>query len=407
MTYLLSWGMYGNKPSQFFFPEGITTDSQGNVCVAGRGQQAAVCHTDCLSVWKRSVQRPPACAASSAAAPLCGAPCAPADTSPAARCPTCAGGSEDEIVGIACDSRDILYVAEKKNKSVQRFTVSGTALGKWTSTNQNGPGGQLFTSPSYVAVDKDDNIYVAESGQAETSGLIKKLNRDGNLLAQWGTKGIDTSQFGNGIGGIATDANGDFFASDPYNNRIQKFKPDGTFLLKFGSQGTAISNMEYVKGLTVASDGGVYVADAQHNAVKKYGGGAVPKPPRPSPPNPPPPVPEPPPPMPRPPPPRQTRMTAIPGVATSYTYQMKWGSEEFVFSNGNFINPYDIVTDSAGFFYVLDSGNYCVQKFTPWFSFVLEWGEYGRGKSQFILPEGITVDTQDEVYIADSKQSRV
>ena len=203
---------------------------------------------------------------------------------------------------------------------------------------------------------------LAHTSTPPTAGLIKKLNRDGNLLAQWGTKGIDTSQFGNGIGGIATDANGDFFASDPYNNRIQKFKPDGcvlralwsatalrrgvgapgsgeaagrrsrrtrlcgaegqrasaacttpgrvcrqsprqwwrattcirhatpltllstlphafracsTFLLKFGSQGTAISNMEYVKGLTVASDGGVYVADAQHNAVKKYGGGAV------------------------------------------------------------------------------------------------------------------------------------
>lgn len=44
--------------------------------------------------------------------------------------------------------------------------------------------------------------------------------------------------------------------------------------------------------------------------------------------------------------------TPNPRVSCLLQYQMKWGSEEFVFSNGNFINPYDIVTDSAGFFYV-------------------------------------------------------
>lgn len=154
----------------------------------------------------------------------------------------------------------------------QVFTTTGTFLREWTSAG--GTGGVAFDSPSYVCVDKNDDIYIAEAGNSDIDGQVKKVTRDGSLLLKWGTLGSDISQF-RGIGGIETDAVGDVFVSDPWNCRVQKFRADGSFILQFGSCGSQPWNMDYTKGLVVDNSGGVWVVDAGYNAVKKYGGTGV------------------------------------------------------------------------------------------------------------------------------------
>lgn len=152
------------------------------------------------------------------------------------------------------------------------FRADGSFFTEWSSA-----GGQPFDSPSYISIDSKDNIYVAESGLNEQlqDGLIKKLARTGDLLAQWGSLGEGPGQF-YGVGGIETDAAGNVFVADAWNCRVQRFGPDGGYMDQLGGCGSLPSNLDFVRGLAVDSSGGVWLVDAGQHAVKKYGGVGTP-----------------------------------------------------------------------------------------------------------------------------------
>ena len=54
-----------------------------------------------------------------------------------------------------------VYVADRTNHRIQRFSATGTFLGKWGS---QGDGDGQFKSPSGVAVGPDGTVYVADTG---------------------------------------------------------------------------------------------------------------------------------------------------------------------------------------------------------------------------------------------------
>ena len=62
----------------------------------------------------------------------------------------------------------------------------------------------------------------------------------------------------------------------------------------------------------------------------------------------------------------------------------------------------DITIDSAGNVYVTDSNNYRIQKFTSTGTFITKWGAFGTGDGQFSSPQGIAVNSADNVYGADT-----
>jgi len=60
-----------------------------------------------------------------------------------------------------------------------------------------------------------------------------------------------------------------------------------------------------------------------------------------------------------------------------------------------------IAIASDGGFYVSDSANRRVQKFTREREFVTAWGSFGTGDDQFLTPNEIAVDGDDNVYVHD------
>jgi DNA-binding beta-propeller fold protein YncE len=78
-----------------------------------------------------------------------------------------------------------------------------------------------FSSPSGVAVDSKDNLYVADTG----NNRIQKIEPDGNVTV--------IGRSGNGLGefnipsGVAVDSKDNLYVADTENNRIQKIEPDG------------------------------------------------------------------------------------------------------------------------------------------------------------------------------------
>ena len=69
--------------------------------------------------------------------------------------------------------------------------------------------------------------------------------------------------------------------------------------------------------------------------------------------------------------------------------------------NGEFDRPSGIAVDSDGNVYVADSGNHRIQKFTGTGQFLHGWGLLGDGEGQFNRPTHIAADSNNDVYVTE------
>jgi DNA-binding beta-propeller fold protein YncE len=90
----------------------------------------------------------------------------------------------------------------------------------------------------------------------------------------------------------------------------------------------------------------------------------------------------------------------------------RWGKPgsrpgQFRFISADPTIPTDVHAWTAvgpdGKVYVSDSGNGRVQVFTPAGRFIRQFGSYGAGKGQFLLPWEVVVDKAGNVYVADDQ----
>src|SRR5215472_2392396 len=99
--------------------------------------------------------------------------------------------------------------ADTDNPPLLEFDSSGRFL--------KGIGQGLFAYPHGLFIDKDDNVWVAESGAAKGKGnVVTKLSPDGKVLMVLGTKGVMGGGPGNFVGAAAVlvAPNGDIFVAD-------------------------------------------------------------------------------------------------------------------------------------------------------------------------------------------------
>lgn len=94
--------------------------------------------------------------------------------------------------------------------------------------------GSTFSQPTDVAWDRAGNIYIADG--VGTTNRIAKFDKDGKFIRQWGSTGSGPGQF-NGVKALAIDAQGNVYAADLGNKRIQVFDGDGMFKSQFAGVG--------------------------------------------------------------------------------------------------------------------------------------------------------------------------
>ncbi|MFK7767955.1 MAG: hypothetical protein AB8B55_12100 [Mariniblastus sp.] len=68
----------------------------------------------------------------------------------------------------------------------------------------------------------------------------------------------------------------------------------------------------------------------------------------------------------------------------------------------------DVVQDSKGNFFISEYGDYDrIQKFTPDGEYVYEWGGHGEEPGQFLRPQGMVMDQNDHLWVADASNHRI
>ncbi|MCX5888029.1 MAG: SBBP repeat-containing protein, partial [Deltaproteobacteria bacterium] len=134
-----------------------------------------------------------------------------------------------------------------------------------TKWGTEGTGDGQFLGPEGVAIDSSGNIYVTDP----QNNRVSKFTPDGQYILGWGSKGILNGQF-NQSNGIAVDSTGNVYVTDRYNHRVQKFSSTGMFLATWGSVGSWDGQFDYPYGVTVDSSGYVYVSDTENNRIQKF-----------------------------------------------------------------------------------------------------------------------------------------
>jgi len=144
----------------------------------------------------------------------------------------------------------------------------------------------LFAFPHGLHVDRNGNVWVADSGVSKdgTKGLqVIELSPDGKVLMRLGTAGVqgsDETHFSS-PSDVITAPNGDIYVSDghtaiaptvpkPTIARIVKFSKDGKFLKQWGSEGSGPVQFSNPHALALDSKGRLFLADRGNNRIQIF-----------------------------------------------------------------------------------------------------------------------------------------
>jgi hypothetical protein len=262
----------------------------------------------------------------------------------------------------AVDPSGNLWVPDGEHSRFQIFAPDGTFREMWGTTGSAEgqfdfvyhPGGWWGGA---VAFDATGNIYVADMGNHR----IQKFAPDRTFLLAWGSKGSGDGQFLSPFD-LAVGANGNVYVMDDERNDVQVFDSNGRYLFTFGGKGEGDGQFASdVGGLGVDGAGRVYVADYGHNSVQQF--------------------------------------------SADGSFLAAWGSKGI--ENGQFVNPNDVVADEAGRLYVADYGNSRIQVFAADGRFLATWGTIGAGPGQMVEPVGIALDGAGHAYVSEDGTMRV
>ena len=153
----------------------------------------------------------------------------------------------------------LIYVGDRQNARIQVFSSTGYPVRQWGSLG-NGPG--QFTSPNGIAIDDQNNVYVADGRRGELTNQnhrIQKFDANGKFLLSFGAEGNGPGQFTNPWD-IAVGPDGNLYVTDE-NNGVQIFDNTGQYKGRVGSFGLADDEIKTPLHVTVDKKGTVYVAD--------------------------------------------------------------------------------------------------------------------------------------------------
>ncbi|MFP4466615.1 MAG: NHL repeat-containing protein [Candidatus Goldiibacteriota bacterium] len=230
---------------------------------------------------------------------------------------------------------------------------------KQTPQNVDAAQDGAFLTPRDIAVDTkgDGSVYVVDS----KNNRIQKFGPDGRFILAWGSEGNGPGQFKDPCG-IDLGPGGSIYVSDTWNSRVQVFTATGRFIMEFGRE----TGMWGPRDLVAAKSGNIFVADTGNGKIEKFSKDG------------------------------EHLMT----IGTK-------GSGEL-----EFMEPFGMVQGPDGYIYILDRLNFRVQKITEEGGYAGEFKVDGWDKGQIVngcLMEPYASVSPDGkyIYITDSSEGQI
>jgi uncharacterized protein (TIGR03437 family) len=289
--------------------------------------------------------------------------------------------------GVAVDSAGNLYIADSGNNRIRKVSsyMIATVAGNGTAgfSGDNGPATSAQLSfPNGVAVDSDGNLYIADTSNScireVSNGMITSVAGNGTFSGDHGPATSAQLLF---PWGVAADSAGNVYIADEGNNRIRKVSGgviatvagSGSYGFS-GDNGPATSaQLDLPRGVAVDSAGNLYIADYGNNRIRKVSSGVI---------------------------------TTVAGGGSSL-------GDNGPATSAQLNSPSGVAVDSAGNLYIADSGNQRIRKVSSGVIATVAGGGSSLGdngpatSAQLNAPQGVAVDSDGNLYIADSLNYRI
>ena len=262
-------------------------------------------------------------------------------------------GSVNGPWGLATNSKGHIIVVENGAFCISVFTPEGKKI---RSFGNRGTANGQFSSPTGVAVDNDDNIYIVDY-----SHRIQKFNSTGGFIASVGTHGSNPLQFSHPVGIGFNKKNDKLYVCDQSNNRVQVLETNLTYHSSFGSQGSGNGQLKNPLGVAFDSSGNVYIADYSDHRIQVF--------------------------------------------TPEGKFIRKFGNQGS--GPGQLNNPYSVALDSSDMIYVADCNNHRICVFSPEGQFLKSFGSEGEAQGQFKRPYMVCVDENGLVLVSDNGNNRI
>ncbi len=135
---------------------------------------------------------------------------------------------------------------------------SAPRIGKATAVIRSGSGMAALREPHGIAVDRDGNVYLADTGNAR----VVKLDPNGKLLRQWGQRGETSGAFMEPFA-VAVDSAGRVYVLDSGRGVILRFTGEG----QLDRELLADAGAYHPRGLFIDGNDHLYLADTGRNRI--------------------------------------------------------------------------------------------------------------------------------------------
>lgn len=159
--------------------------------------------------------------------------------------------------GLRVDSGGNIWVTDNGNHTVIKFSHDGKVLLSLGEKNVPGEDDKHFNKPADIAFAPNGDFYVADG---YGNSRVVKFDKYGKFLLAWGKKGKGPGEF-NLPHAVQLDSRQNVYVADRENNRIQVFDRDGKYLREFSGFAPF--------GLFITPDDSLFVADGRANKVLK------------------------------------------------------------------------------------------------------------------------------------------
>jgi ABC-type Fe3+ transport system permease subunit/DNA-binding beta-propeller fold protein YncE len=252
-----------------------------------------------------------------------------------------------------------------------------------------------FNKPRSLACDLEDNVYVVDM-----TGRVQKFMPDGTFMFSWQMPDTILGK----AKGMGRDREGNIIVIEPHYQRVNHFAPNGALVAQWGRKGTAEGEFTLPRAVAVNSRGEIFVSQymgeerVQRFALKTKSTSNI---------------------QDASPTVQETPLTPAlspsdgerenrpESKARSVSTQLLQVIGQAGTGPGEFNRPEGIGVDAQDRLYVADSCNHRIQVFSSDGQFIREYGEAGTGKGELSYPYDVAVDAAGNQFVCEFGNSRI